>query len=307
MIFTSFKAMHGDSLLISTQKTKVLIDGGTPNTYGQIINTLDDNSLSAVFVTHVDYDHIGGIINLIEDDNYNIDNCIFYMNHPDLICEYQGNKVGFKHGDTVNDLLKRRKKTFNSIKSQDIINIDDIQLLALSPTENDILELHKNWNANKFYIDDQLTYIKRQKNNGDIINKSSIVLIITHNNINILLLGDAHAKPTCEELIKLGYSIKKPIFLDLIKISHHGSKHNTSKELLELVDCTNFYISTNGGNYNHPDKETIKLLADRATELNTTFNIYLNYDIEEDIRDKCIFSLKSLNFIYENVLDLKCQ
>lgn len=42
-----------------------------------------------------------------------------------------------------------------------------------------------------------------------------------------------------------------------MKISHHGSKANTSKTFPELIDCTRFAVSTNGAGHHHPDGESI--------------------------------------------------
>jgi beta-lactamase superfamily II metal-dependent hydrolase len=40
-------------------------------------------------------------------------------------------------------------------------------------------------------------------------------------------------------------------------LSHHGSKANTSPELLKIIDCTRFAFSTDGSRHDHPDPETI--------------------------------------------------
>src|SRR6202008_47885 len=45
--------------------------------------------------------------------------------------------------------------------------------------------------------------------------------------------------------------------LDAFKLSHHGSKGNTSKELLDLVDCNRYLFSSNGKRFRHPDRETV--------------------------------------------------
>jgi hypothetical protein len=45
--------------------------------------------------------------------------------------------------------------------------------------------------------------------------------------------------------------------LDLMQVPHHGSRGNLSKELLELVDCQRFLMSTDGSSFGHPHDETI--------------------------------------------------
>lgn len=304
MIFTSFKALNGDSFLISADDTNILIDGGTPNTYGQISNSIDENPLSAVFITHVDYDHIGGVINLIKDVDLDISTCSFYMNHPDLAAEYLGDEVGYKHGTILKDIMSQRDKTFRELKAEDCIIIDNMTISVLSPKEAIQDELYHYWNASRVILDGEMTYMERDKRNGDIINKSSLVLLVTHNSRTVLLLGDSHASTVCEALSENLYSEDNPLALNLLKISHHGSKHNTNLELLKIISCQHFYISTNGGTHDHPDCETIQLLQDRAEDLGTTFIIYLNYDIESDIRDKCAFDMPNLDFRQENRIEV---
>jgi hypothetical protein len=40
-----------------------------------------------------------------------------------------------------------------------------------------------------------------------------------------------------------------PIKVDLIKLTHHGSKFNICNELIEMIDCDNFIISSNDRNF----------------------------------------------------------
>ena len=45
--------------------------------------------------------------------------------------------------------------------------------------------------------------------------------------------------------------------LDALKVSHHASQNNLSKEFLALVDCKRYCVSTNGDYFCHPDREAI--------------------------------------------------
>ena len=74
----------------------------------------------------------------------------------------------------------------------------------------------------------------------------------------VLFLGDAHSPVVEASLRKLiaerGLG-RLPI--DALKLSHHGSKNNTSKELLDLLVCKHFLFSTNGTKHDHPDPECV--------------------------------------------------
>ena len=59
-------------------------------------------------------------------------------------------------------------------------------------------------------------------------------------------------------------------------MSHHGSRGNITAALLDLFDCDTFLVSTNGDKFNHPDRETIDLIASRARGRRPT--IWFNYD-----------------------------
>lgn len=72
-----------------------------------------------------------------------------------------------------------------------------------------------------------------------------------------LLTGDAHPSVLSSSLKRLVSEEKSSFKLDLLKVSHHGSKNNTSKELLKLIDCQKFLFSSNGKKYSHPNSETI--------------------------------------------------
>jgi len=302
MKFTALKALRGDAFVITWHESAILIDGGMRNTYGQIKKAITGKNLKSVFVTHVDYDHLGGIIGLASDVDVEISDVDFYMNHPDLVTSYDGSKVAFKHGESLRQILKKRNKECLTVLEGESLVIGDLSIEVLSPNGEVCTKLHENWDASRVIEDGQMRYLDRQKNNGDIINRSSLVLTVEHQNKKILLLGDTNAE-VIEKILSEKNKINKNLSkFDLVKLSHHGSKHNTSSKLLSLIECHNYYISTNGAVYGHPDSEVIKILSDRAVELKSFFNVYLNYDIEIDIRDKCDFEIHNLKFILQKEL-----
>ena len=50
---------------------------------------------------------------------------------------------------------------------------------------------------------------------------------------------------------------QKRLKLDLCKISHHGSKTTTSRDLIAKLDCPRYVFSTNGSIFKHPHAETV--------------------------------------------------
>jgi hypothetical protein len=89
-------------------------------------------------------------------------------------------------------------------------------------------------------------------------NGSSVAFLAEYGEKSALFLADAHPdvvfdsiKRLCEEC-----GIAR-LAVNAIKISHHGSNHNTNAALLKLVQSPSFLISTNGNQFKHPDRECL--------------------------------------------------
>lgn len=92
---------------------------------------------------------------------------------------------------------------------------------------------------------------------GDPVNGSSIAFILEYEEKRILFLGDSHPSVIEKELKNEMEKTNQKLKVDLMKVSHHGSKGNITKGLLEMIDCDKFLICTNGAQYSHPDPESI--------------------------------------------------
>ena len=60
--------------------------------------------------------------------------------------------------------------------------------------------------------------------------------------------------------------------------------NNVSEAWLELVDCEKWLISTNGAVFEHPDKETLELIARHCQKPTTMLCNYCNTLIEEKLK-----------------------
>lgn len=94
------------------------------------------------------------------------------------------------------------------------------------------------------------------------------------------VLADSHPRIIAQSLRQLGYSAEENIQIDYVKLAHHGSKFNTSNELLGLLDCHSFIISANGNNrYNFPHKEALaRVLLHPSRDLAKHTRLIFNYD-----------------------------
>lgn len=103
-------------------------------------------------------------------------------------------------------------------------------------------------------------------------NGSSIAFLAEYDDKRLLLTGDAHPSVLAASIDRI--ALGRPLLIDLFKVSHHGSWHNTSPELLERIRCKHALISTNGKKFNHPDAECVARIigAHRGCDLVLHFN-----------------------------------
>ncbi len=114
------------------------------------------------------------------------------------------------------------------------------------------------------------------KEDSSVANGSSIALLFEYAGKRLLLTGDAHSHDVAEGLRRLGYSSASPVALGAFKLAHHGSRANTGDDLLNLVQCDRYLISTNGDRFGHPDKECLaRVIWANRDRGGTTF--YFNY------------------------------
>ncbi len=191
----------------------------------------------------------------------------------------------------------------------------------MSPTQQIIEELYYKWNEvrekrkkNDTKINicssksvygktlselNALPFKPDQKISVDIINASSISFLLVCRDVSILLLADSRPEIIVGSLTSCGFTHEKPLVVDYVKISHHGSLNNTSQDLLSLIRSNKYIISTNGGTADHmlPSRETIARIVHNTNRSDDMLMIYFNYSIP---------SLKERlgDFINDNDLEL---
>lgn len=124
---------------------------------------------------------------------------------------------------------------------------------------------------------------------NSLANKTSIAFSLKFKNLNLMFTGDIDAETLISEL----ESTKNRY--DLLKISHHGSKNNTNRLLLNSINCNNYLICTEGkGRSKHPNLETLVYIANSGNVRKCASNIYLNYPLNEiNISKECMATLIS--------------
>lgn len=331
-----FKAGKGDSFLMtweSETRNRILIDFGFEGTYrylGPLISDFGVNDF--VIITHVDYDHIGGFFKWLSDKQQPIDRHLtVFLNTPNLIIAPDSSeKVGIKHGVNLERLLEERgivpKPLFVESQNNNTLQMGDVELVILSPTMDILSMLIEKWTADKIYqeyqnqklqTNDRVSVDVHKKGRSkeeilksppqphkwedDLLNSSSIAFLLKYKGNQLLFLGDSNPDIVCEQL---RCNESEPCEIDLLKISHHGSKHNTTVQLLKSIRCSKYLISTDGsGPYYHPSRETLVLIATygRKNE-DELITIYCNYSID---KNKLLTKDEQKNIIFKEIEELE--
>lgn len=337
-------AQHGDAFFLHCQKGSeegwIIVDGGPiPNkkksVFLQEIEKLQ--KIDLMVLTHHDEDHIVGIMTYVnvhkEEKPFPVTklwvNC---ARHIDIA---QGGNFSAQQANSLADALKEIQKDSNIEWEKKIttgIDTSDIKFAdidVLSPSE-DVLRIYISEYEKKAGVpeqgeglpltaqdetDDLDVSLKdlAQRTKGKIdendysvrVNMASIAFTLRCDGLSILMLGDCFPQQIVEELTARGISKEKKLKVDFVKVAHHGSKFNINNELLDMIDCQNYLISTNGGKGQtyHPNREALaNIICHPERKYEETLHIHFNYTLQS-IRNKNGFNLfnegeeKEYNFI----------
>jgi beta-lactamase superfamily II metal-dependent hydrolase len=322
------EAFHGDSFLISLEDNSIkniIVDGGISKTYIrnlryeiESIMEAEEQNIDLMFITHVDDDHIGGIISFFEDDeiNKNIVKRVIYNSALTIskslntkydpsreidINKVSERKASYEQGKTLeNELLKYNLLEDKVIKALDKIEFGNATITILSPRDIEVKKLNKRWekeqsekrkasSSDDDYKKSIKELLKNDKYTKDksIANRSSISFLLEYGKFKILMLADSRSDIITKSLNRLGYNKENKLVLDYVKLPHHGSKNNLYYDLLEIIDCKKYIISTDGSIFNHPDKITLARILKVFSNVEFYFNskLYEKIFLEEDKKE----------------------
>lgn len=315
------KAYHGDCILIKTIDNSgndfiILIDGGTASTFEYSLrNELKlISKIDLLILTHIDSDHIAGLLRFFKNSLFDkIEIKTFWINGANLARVSSGEKISYNQGKSIEQLLVEKKVDRSSIFSFVTNEFspslpNGIEIEVLSPTTSILESLYAEWPAMSTEpntidmkvkassgVSSQVSRgslgdlakgeFKPSKSIGnDLFNSSSIAFILHTPDKSFLLLGDARPEILVKALNDKGYTKDNKLSIDFVKVSHHGSINNTSCDLLDIIECENFGLSTNGGNasHKHPDREVIaRILHHTERDYEVERKIYFNYPLDE--------------------------
>lgn len=315
----------------------ILIDGGTKESgaeYANIIQYIANHgeTIEALILTHIDYDHIQGVVdgigmvssNLLKkvvkrilfntcrgiarvhgqaiDENNCVENKIYGTT-------YTGG-YGINDAIALMDILKEKDiidKVIDYVASgMEMIWEKDARVRIISPGKKELNHFLNKWEpycpkgevsaytTNLESTRENLMELMEERlgNDSSPNNAASIAFLFEYEDVRIAFLADAKPSVCMKGLRKL--KIELPYKVDLLKLSHHGSKSNTSDVLLENLRTGIYMLSTNGNRQQVPSKAVVAHLLKKAYENEIT--LVCNYDWWETAYQRKYFTDKDREF-----------
>lgn len=329
-IHFDFLPVKGEAILISEtdESFTLLIDGGSSHPFDTRLFRRSEYykennkkpSVDLCIITHIDQDHIKGMIELLNDERILKNIKQVWFNEPNtaaIFSNEKSNKRSVKQGVMLRKVIQNNniKHVCNISTSvehnrnfqQAISSLSNtLNFELLSPDEEGLYNLYHFWDYQEY----EKSFIKKPKksslevgyfNNTDcqsitneienkknkdydksIPNQSSIAFILKYKYFSFLLLADAHVDVICESLRKNKYSEEDPLRVDFVKLSHHGSKKNINIDFFKLV-ITNKYIICRNEMEKLPNFETIFYICCCRKNKDEAVTIYINKKYNDNI------------------------
>jgi beta-lactamase superfamily II metal-dependent hydrolase len=110
-------------------------------------------------------------------------------------------------------------------------------------------------------------------------NLSSIVCLVEFGGKSILLTGDARGDKILDGLEAAGLlPAGGTRSVDVLKVPHHGSDRNVTREFFERV-VADTYVLSGDGKHGNPDRDTLQWILD-ARGAATDFRVILTYEVK---------------------------
>lgn len=330
----ALQAADGDCLLLHYQAegkrpTHVLIDGGSRGTYTSVLKPRLDKlaageqlTLQAVIVSHIDADHITGIVDFFKDmketeDNgeelpYRVQslwhNSFQKLHHgksasvasaavvsastsgalvPGLTDDVAAVVASVPQGNRVRDYATQMGVPINKEFGGNLVCAAEEQLPIikiaegltfniLGPSTSELDDLEEAWNKAKSKGADPSAQAADYLNRT-VPNLSSIVILAEvadpdrQTPYRMLLTGDAGCDLIWKAIQRYGLAKDNHFHVDLLKASHHGSRHSVDQAFLEKVTADSYVFSGNG-KHDNPHRDVLEWLS--AARKNQPYDAY---------------------------------
>ena len=244
------------------------------------------------FCTHPDKDHKGGFFELLSDQQ--VDILHFFIRRPDTAMSgdmrrlfYEPGKLEaaakavYNHPTDPSINLIDKAVQFSSLVEPSLgQDVPGIPLMMVGPTESffkdacyemalNFAELEDELGGDS-YAEDELPSDEDAQSVMDEVketsatNKSSMILLFHPEGCNFLLSGDACSESLKEAVEEYPQSIPGCV----LKVPHHGSKHNLTTEVIDLIRPSSAVISC-CGTKKHPNPSVVHFLSKHCNVYST--------------------------------------
>ncbi len=236
---------QGDAIFFTTRGgNSYLMDGGSSSEKDTGAYILEPffkyqgrSRVDVLLVSHLDWDHISGITELLEGELLEV-GCL-------ILPGASGGKAGAQRAETDEayqklwKLAEKKGIPVQVMNAGDCLQEGELTLRCLGPKKGESYESR---------------------------NAASLVLSLTYKDLRILLTGDLEGegeRRVLEQELCDGYHI--------LKVAHHGSQYSTEEEWLSRVRPVVGLISCGEENsYGHPHKELLERLEQRGCRIYMT-------------------------------------
>jgi len=311
MIITLAKAYHGDCIWIrygDEIPVNIIVDSGpasfSADFRGMVRKIVEsDGKVDMLILTHIDDDHIKGFERYITDGNdctvfekvmFNAGISISNGMHSPYSAANLINELKAKSVTVVSPAYKGYQEQIGKGKLTLLTPVKAATELVLDLIERETGEtLHSGGTS----YEDLKTIIKNDiyKKDESRTNGASIAFVLTYKNRHFAFLGDAH----CEDVTEGIQHFFNSCDMDLIKLSHHGSPHNITKQFLRTVGGDRFLLSTN----KPIDKKTIARIVDTC-EYSTVYCNYEWWESDGSVNKSYFTQSDRKNYLHRGALSL---
>jgi beta-lactamase superfamily II metal-dependent hydrolase len=262
---------------------RILIDGGRALTYPLIKPMLEKiGLLDLLVITHVDQDHIMGVLAMMEDMDRPVQFRDIWFNGYDQLRDVEIEVFGARDGEKLTTALLAQNLPWNKAFSgravrcdRQAVSLGDATLTLLSPDQDQLAALIPVWEKEcgkeglmpgEEMKEPPPGYEQFGAINIDTLadekfvpdtsktNPTSIGFLFEYDGTRLVFTGDGDDARLRSSLQPLADAAGGRLRIDALKVSHHGSKANLSKETLAILDCGTYIISTDGSRHqHHPD------------------------------------------------------
>ena len=235
------------------------------------------------FCTHPDKDHKGGFFDLLTDSQVEI--CNFFIRRPDILMRNDIRRLQYNVGeleraakavynhptDPTRNLIDEAIRYSHLVEPTLGLDVVGMPLMVIGPKSSyfqdacyqmaiNFAELEDEADAENYAEDELPTEEEAQSVMDEVkedspTNMSSLILLFHPNGRNFLLAGDA-CSATLKDAVE---DYPQNIPGSTLKVPHHGSKHNLTTEVINMLKPSSAVISAKGSK-KHPNRAVVHFL-----------------------------------------------